>query len=157
MATWQQKQEASGKLADFLLCKCRDYGELLTPLKLQKLMFYADAWHMVVKDAELTPEEFQAWVHGPVALSQYHRFKEYKWRPITEDIEQPELDGDTADFLEDIIDVFGSEPAVALEMMTHQERPWIEARRGIPDDEPCNNYISKVTTKQFYGEVAEQD
>lgn len=137
-------------LADYLLHECRERGELLTPLKLQKLMFYADAWHMALYGAEITNERFQAWVHGPVALSQYHRFKEFKWRPISAEIERPSVAGGLARHLDEIIDVFGSEPAVALEAMTHQERPWQDARGNIPNDEPCNNYISKELTREFY-------
>lgn len=150
-------REESNKLANYLLRSCSDRGELLTPLKLQKLMFYADAWHMVIFDTELTSEKFQAWVHGPVALTQYHRFKEYKWKPISEDVQIPRYPEETINFLEEIVDIFGSEPAVALEMMTHQELPWIEARKGLADDEPCSNYISKDTTKKFYGEINQED
>lgn len=145
----------SARLADFLITESRERGELLTPLKLQKLMFYADAWHLALYDAELTPERFQAWVHGPVALSQYHRFKEYKWRPIMAEVDGPELDERERNHLVEIVDVFGSETASALEMMTHRERPWIAARGGIPDDEPCNNYIDKGITRDFYRSLAE--
>lgn len=140
----------SYELADYLIIESRERGELLTPLKLQKLMFYADAWYLALYDTELTNERFQAWVHGPVALSQWHRFKDFKWRPIDADIERPAFNSVTTKHLNEIIDVFGSETAVSLERMTHQETPWIEARAGLPDDEPCSNYISKDTTKEFY-------
>lgn len=142
-------------LADYLLDECRERGEILTPLKLQKLMFYADAWHMALHGTEITDERFQAWVHGPVALSQYHRFKEFKWRPITASIERPIISEALTNHLDEIIDVFGSETAVALEMMTHQEKPWRDARGNIPDDEPCHNYISKEVTREFYGSLGQ--
>ena len=148
---------STGNLADFLIAESRDRGDLLTPLKLQKLMFYADAWNLALYGEELTPERFQAWVHGPVALSQYHRFKEYKWRPIMDDIEKPHLPNNTVKHLCEVVDVFGVETGPSLEIMTHQELPWIEARGGIPDDEPCNNYISKDTTRTFYASFAEAD
>ena len=148
---------ASDELADYLIVESRERGDLLTPLKLQKLMFYADAWHLALHGEELTPERFQAWVHGPVALSQYHRFKENKWRPILDEIERPDLSQKVIAHLNEIVDVFGVETGPALEIMTHQEKPWIEARGGIPDDQPCNNYISKETTRSFYAALAEQN
>lgn len=147
--------ERSYVLADYLLDECRERGEVLTPLKLQKLMFYADAWHLALYGKEITDERFQAWVHGPVALSQYHRFKDYRWKPITGEINRPAISKELAAHLDEIIDVFGSETAVALEMMTHQEKPWREARGNLPDDEPCNNYISKETTQEFYRSLGE--
>jgi len=145
----------SARLADFLVVESRERGDLLTPLKLQKLMFYADAWFLALYGEELTQERFQAWVHGPVALSQYHRFKDNQWRPILDEIQKPEFDERITKHLDEIIDVFGSETAPALELMTHGERPWIEARSGLPNDEPCNNFISKQTTKEYYASLGE--
>ncbi|SNY93490.1 Uncharacterized phage-associated protein [Cohaesibacter sp. ES.047] len=150
-----EKYQESTLLADYLICESRERGELLTPLKLQKLMYYADAWHLALYDKEITPEQFQAWVHGPVALSQYHRFKGYKWRPIDEEIEKPDLKVELKKHIDEVIDVFGSETAVALEIMTHKERPWISARGDISEDEPCNAYISKKITKEFYQKIAD--
>lgn len=147
--------QQSKNLADFLILESRERGDLLTPLKLQKLMFYADAWFMALYNGELTTERFQAWVHGPVALSQYHRFKENRWHPILDEVDMPEFDERSTNHLREILDVFGPETGPALEMMTHSETPWLDARGGIPDDEPCNAYISKETTKKFYASIAE--
>ena len=146
--------QETNRIADYLLTESRERGELLTPLKLQKLIFYSDAWHLALYDQEITPERFQAWVHGPVAVSQYHRFKEFQWRPITADLDRPEFDERTANHLNEIIDVFGSESGTALEIMTHQERPWLQARGGIPDTEPSNAEIDKEVTKLFYRSIA---
>jgi uncharacterized phage-associated protein len=142
-------------IADYLLCECRERGELLTNLKLQKLLFYAQAWHLALKDSELFSEDFQAWVHGPVLLSQYHRFKEYKWHSIAAEISKPELDPDLTGFLDEIVDIFGSETAVALEIMTHKEPPWREARGDLPPHEPCNSYISKQTMTEYYRSLSD--
>lgn len=148
--------QQSNRLADFLIMESRQRGELLTPLKLQKLMFYADAWHMVIHNSEITPEKFQAWIHGPVALSQYHRFKAYKWRPILDDIVKPSFGAETDGHLIEIVDVFGSETGTALEIMTYQETPWLAARGGIPDDQPCSEFIDKELTKEYYGKIYRQ-
>ena len=148
---------ASALLSDYLLSEMRERGEILTPLKLQKMMFYADAWHLALYDREITGECFKAWVHGPVLTSQYARFKDYRWMPITSDIKKPETSENLARHLNDIVDIFGSETAVALERMTHQETPWLEARGDLPDDEPCDNYISKATTAEYYRELGQDN
>jgi len=137
-------------IADYLIAECRERGELLTNLKLQKLLYYADAWHLALRDEPLIAENFKAWVHGPVLTSQYHRFKDYKWSPITQEIAKPELADDIAEFLDEIVDVFGCETAVALELMTHREKPWLEARGDLPPTEPSSAVINKETMKQFY-------
>ncbi|MXO72363.1 DUF4065 domain-containing protein [Altererythrobacter buctensis] len=137
-------------VADYLIAECRERGEILTNLKLQKLLYYADAWNLALRDEPLFDEEFKAWVHGPVLLSQYHRFKDYRWHPITEEIEKPAIGDVLAGFLDEIIEVFGSETAVSLELMTHREAPWIEARGDTPPTEPSTATISKETMKHFY-------
>lgn len=148
MAT--QELATPNQVADFLLDECRQRGEVLTNLKLQKLLYYAQAWHLVYNRAPIFDEDFQAWVHGPVLPSQYQRFKKYTWKPILEEIQRPELHPDFAKYLCDIIDNFGIESATALELMTHNEKPWIDARGGIPPEENCTNVISKDSMHVYY-------
>ena len=137
-------------IADYLVAECWERGELLTNLKLQKLLYYADAWHLALRDKPLIAENFKAWIHGPVLTSQYHRFKDYKWSPITHEIAKPNLDDGITKFLDEIVDVFGCETAVSLELMTHREKPWLEARGNLPPTESSTAVISKDTMKQFY-------
>lgn len=136
--------------ADFLLGECRERGEAISNLKLQKLLYYAEAWSLALFDRSLFDEDFRAWVHGPVLLSQYHRFKDFKWQPITAAVDIPAFDEALTTHLNEIVDVFGSEPAVALELMTHRERPWIEARDGLAPTAPGSAIISKATMRDFY-------
>ncbi|MCV5933728.1 DUF4065 domain-containing protein, partial [Escherichia coli] len=77
-------------IAYYLLFFAHEHGDQITPLKLQKLVFYADAWYMALNNGqELIPDQFEAWVHGPVARELYSRFADYKWRPIDEEIQCP--------------------------------------------------------------------
>jgi uncharacterized phage-associated protein len=138
--------------ANFLLVECRERGEVLTNLKLQKLLYYAQAWYLAIHNKPLFEEDFQAWVHGPALPSQYKRFKKFEWRPILEEgIVAPELKNEqvTAHLI-DIVNIFGVETASALELMTHNERPWQEARKGVPSDQPSVSVISKQSMLEFY-------
>lgn len=146
----KQAATESKDVADFLLDESRERGEPLTNLKLQKLLYYADAWYLALHDRPLFAESFQAWVHGPVHVEQYQRFKAFQWRPIDSAIERPNLDKKVTNHLLDIVDLFGSETAVALEIMTHRELPWVEARGELSSTEPSQASISKKTTKKFY-------
>ena len=137
-------------VADYLLLEARARGEALSNLKLQKLLYYAQAWHLALHDRPLFDEDFEAWVHGPVVPSQYHRFKAAAWMPIAEPVEQPDLPEDVKQFLNQILDVFGVESAIALEMMTHRERPWLEARGDLPPEASSQAIISKLSLRNFY-------
>ena len=140
-------------IADHLLVGCRERGELLTNLKLQKLLYYADAWHLALHGEALFDEPFEAWVHGPVLPSQYERFRRFEWRPITDEVERPVLDDRVASHLDEIIDVFGGESAIALEIMTHEERPWLEARDELPPTAPSRTAISRDTMRDYYRQL----
>lgn len=145
---------APSLVADFLLAESRERGEVLTNLKLQKLLYYAQAWHLVLHGGPLFEEDMQAWVHGPVLPSQYKRFSGNEWRPITQVIDKPHIGvKGVEEFLSEIIDVFGSESAVALEQMTHREHPWMEARGDIPMDEPSQARINKATMRKYYSSL----
>lgn len=139
-----------GKVADFLLTECREQGEVLTNLKLQKLLYYSQAWFLALEDRALFEEDFQAWAHGPVLPSQYHRFKEFSWRPITLDIEAPDVTEEVEKHLLAIIEEFGTETAVALERMTHRETPWLTARDDLPAGAISTAEISKSSMKEYY-------
>lgn len=147
---------SADRISDFIITLSRERGDAITNLKLQKLLYYAQAWFLALNDRELFDEDFQAWVHGPVLPSQYHRFKHNEWRPIMDHIA---FSGRTGNILVDkhidaIIDVFGIETASALEMMTHQEKPWIYARQGLVPSANSKSIITKHSMKRFYRQLA---
>lgn len=143
---------SSASTANFLLIESRERGDILTNLKLQKLLYYAQAWYLAIHNKSLFSEDFQAWIHGPVLPSQYQRFKKFEWRPILEEgITLPALkDENIKAHLIEIVDVFGVENASALELMTHNEMPWKQARKGIPVNQHSTAIISKESMRTFY-------
>lgn len=144
------------KVADFFLDFCHEHGDFLSNLKLQKLVYYAQAWHLALYDKKLFEAHIEAWVHGPVVPSVYRRFKSFQWGPITYKPEKIDLDEHTSSFLEEVMNVYGRYSAHELELMTHSEEPWIKARAGLPMDEPSTNPISCKDMKKFYAARANE-
>jgi uncharacterized phage-associated protein len=108
-------------------------------------------WGLLVKrDKPLFQEDFEAWIHGPILTSQYSRFWPNSWRSIEDEIAAPQLPGHVTTHLDEVLDVFGVESAIALEAMTHAEEPWREARGKAAPDEPSTAIINKETMKRFY-------
>lgn len=142
-------------VADYLLWFANEHGDLLTPLKLQKLMFYADAWHMVLHEGEeLVPGAFEAWVHGPVHRATYNRFSAYRWNPIPCETQKPQLPEKVTTFLDSVYGVFGGFSGYELEQLTHQETPWKAARGDLAPDSSCTALIDKELTRKFYTEMS---
>lgn len=139
------------QIADwFLLNVDREKGDLITHLKLQKLVYYAQAWSLALFDRPLFEEDFQAWMHGPVLPSLYHRHKDYKYEPLPAPEGAVDLDPDTEALLTDLLNTYGEKSAKALEELTHQEEPWIRARGGLSIEEYCREIIPKDHMKEFY-------
>jgi uncharacterized phage-associated protein len=67
------------EVADYLLAKAaaeEEGNELISNLKLQKLLYYAQGVHLALHDVALFPEEIQAWMHGPVVPEVYQKYKD---------------------------------------------------------------------------------
>jgi uncharacterized phage-associated protein len=142
-------------VADYLLSASREAGEILTNLKLQKLLYYAQGWFLALHKKALFDEDFEAWVHGPVLPSQYQRFKRFGWKPIMAALDKPKLANAVVSHLDEILSVFGTEPAIALERMTHAEKPWREARGTLREDESSCAKISKRTMQKYYQSISQ--
>ena len=138
------------EVADYLVCAAREQGELLTNLKLQKLLYYAQAWYVALYDEPLFEGEFKAWKHGPVLPSQYRRFRHAGWNPILDKLTPPQLAEPVQAHLQEILQAYGSESAIALEQMTHAEAPWREVRGNLDPSRNSNQTISIESMRVFY-------
>lgn len=114
-------------------------------LKLQKLIYYAQAFHLAIFDKPFFDEDFEAWTHGPVCPNIYHHYKQYGASPIQIDseIEIDQFSQDQLELLEEIYDVFGQFSAWKLRNMTHEEAPW-------KDKEATAGIIEKSSMMEFY-------
>lgn len=145
------------KVADFFLRFCHNHGDLLTNLKLQKLLYYAQGWHLALFEKPLFNDQIQAWVHGPVVYSVYSKFKKFGPSPISYEPTQADLPPKTIEFLGEIMNVFGKYHAFELERMTHNEMPWIRARGNLAIDEPSFATIKQKDMQDYFTSLADED
>lgn len=104
----------------------------LTNLKLQKLLYYAQGTFLGMYGKPLFTDEIEAWAHGPVVRSEYHRLKAAGGGPI--DVDRTVADGfdwddyrDVEQHLIGVWNTYGKYAAWALREKTHREAPWREA------------------------------
>lgn len=125
----------------------------MTTLKLQKLVYYCQAWSLAWDGQPLFDEDFEAWANGPVCpvLFREHKgkftvdgnfFDKYEYDNFT-DAEKETMDIVLRDL--------GDKSPQWLKDLTHSERPWKEARKECAPGEICNNIISKETMQDYYG------
>lgn len=140
--------------SDYLIHLTREVGDPLTNLKLQKLLFYAQGWFLALQDRPLFDERIEAWPHGPVVPPIYGVFKKWGWSPIAEDVVLIEFSKEVKAHLDEVMKVFGGFTAYTLEQMTHNEKPWIDARGSLLPDEPSTSVISQDSMKTHFRRIA---
>lgn len=117
----------------FLKLSKPEYGDVLTNLKLQKLVYYAQGFNLAMYQTPLFDEPIVHWEHGPVVENLYHVLKQYSANPVPvdEDFDPSKLFSDEQlALIADINNVYGQFSAWKLRDMTHQESPWLSTDSG---------------------------
>ena len=124
-------------IAEYFLWKAnQDDQELLSNMKLQKLLYYAQGLHLVTTDSLLFEETIEAWTYGPVVPSLYHCYKEHGANgiPSSTEFDPLSIDEDTRDFLDEIYEVFGQFSAIRLMEIAHSDKCWEDIGNEITTD-----------------------
>ena len=100
--------------------------DFITNLKLQKLLYYAQGFHLALYAKPLFNEQIKAWQHGPVVTEIYSNYKKYRTNilPQPDDFEMEQYDLETRELLDEIYEVYGQYTAPTLMRFTHKEPPW---------------------------------
>lgn len=139
-------------------------GDTVSHKKLQKLIYYVEAWNLVHLEEPLINEDFEAWVHGPVVPELYQQLKEFgfnqievvndEFDTIDEQIQaiiiNNKLTENQLELIYSVLNKYGGLSSLELELLSHSESPWIEAREGYAPHQTCNKIITKARMKEFY-------
>ncbi|WP_239724714.1 MULTISPECIES: type II toxin-antitoxin system antitoxin SocA domain-containing protein [unclassified Mammaliicoccus] len=131
-------------------------GSDVTPKKLQKLCYYAEAWHNALLEKSLIDDSrFEAWVHGPVSPELYRTYRDYGWMIIDKPERDIELtfNNKQTELLESVIETYDEFSGNELEAITHNESPWINQRIGLEENESSNNEIDKQDMMNYYRSI----
>ena len=130
-------------LAQYLVNQFGHVPGGVTPLKVQKLLYYVKAWSLV-DGHDLVDGRFVKMTHGPVNWDVYHHFKGHgsaPLQPVTLGPSQTPT-GDAKAFTDFIGNSYARFPAVVLSKMTHDEEPWRTT--------PMRKVISKRKMQAYY-------
>lgn len=117
--------------------------------KLQKLCYYVQAWSLAVKGEQLIDCKFQAWVHGPVCRELYDCCKN-DINNVTKISLGNDICEDDREFIDAVLGMYDDLTGQELELLTHSEEPWKEARRGLSYWQPSTNVISDDAMAAYY-------
>lgn len=137
------------ELANWFLMK-----KPMTHKKLQKLCYYAQAWSYALRNVPIVDTQFEAWVHGPVSRDLYAIYAGNSYQDIlpNKSVHFP-FTNEEEEILESVWVTYGEYTANALEALSHNEPPWIEARAGISPNESSDRIISTDTMRKYYQSI----
>lgn len=140
-------------VAIYILIKSKE----ITPLALQKILYYAQAFYYVFFGKFLFEDDCEAWVHGPVYVSIYYKYKDYGYNPIEKNIICDDiklnLSENEKEVLDNVIKYFGCYSGKILESMTHSERPWALTRNDYNSDEASQHIIKKELIADYFNNI----
>jgi uncharacterized phage-associated protein len=125
----------------------------VSAMKLQKLVYYAQAWSLVWEDRPLFRERVEAWAHGPVVPELYHEHRgqfDVRGWPRGDAARLCAADRETVDA---VLGYYGNRNAQVLSDWTHSEEPWRRARAGLPDGERGHAEIPLDSMMEYYSSL----
>ncbi len=128
------------------------YGSM-TAMKLEKLVYYCQAWSLGWDDVPLFEEDFQAWANGPVCpqLFQWHKGAFIVDESLFSLCPDYDFTSKEIETMEAVLNYYGDKEPQWLSELTHKEQPWKEARGNTPVGMSCSNVITKESMQQYYG------
>lgn len=129
----------------------KNQGEM-TAMKLQKLVYYAQAWSLVWDDAPLFPERIEAWANGPVTPTLFDRHRgRFQVRFGEPELGNPDaLTAEQRETVDVVLRDYGGKPAQWLSDLSHAEDPWKRVWGGRKLGDVCHDEITLDSMLSYY-------
>lgn len=135
----------------YLLSQCED----ITPLALQKALYYIQGFYYAFYKSFLFSEDCQAWVHGPVYRDIYFRYRDYRFDPIgkADDFDVSVFSSGEKAIYDSVINNICCYSGKVLECFTHNETPWLTTRGDLPVSTPSDRIIDKALIGDYFSTI----
>jgi uncharacterized phage-associated protein len=138
------------QVADAILAFCTEHGDLITNLRLQKLLYYCQGFYLAEHGEPLFEDRIEAWIYGPAVPAVYERFRPVAHRaidpPTTLDDQPPEL----VEHVKDIWEAYGHLSTYDMERISTTEPPWLNARAGLRRDDFTDAPLSLADMQTYF-------
>lgn len=139
---------------EYLLNQCED----ITPLALQKALYYIQGFYYAFYNTFIFSEECEAWVHGPVYRDIYFRYRDYKFDPIKgkDEFDSTVFSSSEKAILDSVIKNICCYSGKILERFTHSEQPWLTTRGELSECASSVRTIQKEQIGNYFSAVKEK-
>lgn len=125
----------------------------MTTMKLQKLLYYCQAWSLVWDESPLYSEQIEAWANGPVVRAIYDQhkgcFQVSSWSKGS----ISKLSKTQKETIDSVLKYYGNKSSQWLSELTHMEDPWKDARQGLAPGERGSVIISHAKMMEYYSSL----
>ncbi|SEB99087.1 Uncharacterized phage-associated protein [Nocardioides exalbidus] len=122
----------------------------ISAMKLQKLLYYVQSWHLAITDRPLFDEDFLGWSDGPVVYEVWKARQDHRTRRHSDGSATAELPYDASVIMELVLAEYGGRSGDELSALIHLEAPWNDARVGLRDGEQGRSQVSKESMARFF-------
>lgn len=157
-------------MSEYVILFCQNFGVPISPLKLQKLLYYIQSWHIAKFEKEQLFDSLpEAWVNGPVYREIYNQFKDTFFRneniltgldefQLSEQLKtkQDELNLEESQIklINTVLETYCKLSDERLVLLSHSEEPWNEARAGLSPIERSENKLSIDTIYKYFNRIS---
>lgn len=121
-----------------------EFESLVCNMKLQKMLYYMQGFHLAYFETPLFKEDIEAWMYGPVVPSIYEKFKSNGNAGIQYDGKIITLTKEEEDLFNEVYRVYENFSAIGLMNLTHSEPPWKSVPTGV------GNIIDQEVMKAYF-------
>jgi uncharacterized phage-associated protein len=136
-------------VAAYIISKVRPVDSM----KLQKLLYYSQAWSLVWDGRPLFASKIEAWANGPVVRDVFKTYQGQYKISIALAGDKTGLKPVEKDTIDAVLGFYGKKDGFFLSELTHRERPWMEARKGIAPGEKSDKEITLAAMRDYYGSL----
>jgi uncharacterized phage-associated protein len=136
-------------VAAYIILKLRS----VDAMKLQKLLYYSQAWSLVWDDRPLFSSKIEAWANGPVVREVFKAYQGHYKIHKAKFGDSNALSKAEKETVDAVLNFYGPKTGFYLSELTHRERPWREARNGLAPGEMGDQEITKAAMRNYYGSL----
>lgn len=136
-------------IADYIIYELNNQNIEITHLKLQKLMYFCQKYSLKMYDRALFDDDFEAWVHGPVLPKIYKLYAKFGWESIPSNSYTIFLFHKDKEIINYILEQHKFKKGKELEILSHKDGAWLEARSSLSYFDKSNTIINKKSIKGF--------
>jgi uncharacterized phage-associated protein len=125
----------------------------ITAMKLQKLVYYSQAWSLIWDGDELFDSPIEAWANGPVIRELYDAHKgQFRINASCINGDISNLTDKQRETIDAVLNFYGDKTAQWLSDLAHMEEPWRKAREreGLSDGETGSPVIELADMEEYY-------